>query len=113
MRSEINETETKMSFTKQYFKTKPYCKVTFTLHPEAARNAQAVQIVGDFNNWDFDAAPMKRKKDGSFSLSLNLEREREYQFRYLLDQLEWENDWNADGYVPSPFGGADNSVVKI
>ncbi|MCI6365047.1 MAG: glycoside hydrolase, partial [Spirochaetia bacterium] len=34
-----------------------------------------------------------------------------YQFRYLLDGYKWENDWNADKYIPAPYSNADNSVV--
>ncbi|MDX1655300.1 MAG: isoamylase early set domain-containing protein, partial [Candidatus Competibacteraceae bacterium] len=47
--------------------------------------------------------------DGSFTVTVNLESGKEYQFRYLLDGERWENDWEADKYVPA--GGHDNSVV--
>jgi len=30
----------------------------------------------------------------------------------LIGKSKWENDWQADGYVPNPFG-FDNSVVSI
>jgi hypothetical protein len=35
------------------------------------------------------------------------------QFRYLLDQSSWQNDGNADAYVPSGVSADDNSVVVI
>ena len=41
------------------------CKVTFRLPHEAVRDAQSVCIVGDFNNWNIHANPLKRCKDGS------------------------------------------------
>ena len=47
----------------------------------------------------------------TFSVKLNLEAGKEYQFRYLLDGQKWENDWNADKYVPAPYSNAENSVV--
>jgi 1,4-alpha-glucan branching enzyme len=94
---------------KQPLKSKPVCKVTFTL-PEAIK-AETAFLVGDFNNWDEKSTPMKMvKKSGQFSITLDLETGREYQFRYLVNGTEWHNDWHADKYVPNPFSG-DNSVV--
>ncbi len=95
---------------KQYFKTKDTCKVTFSL--PAAVQAETVYLVGDFNDWQEEATPMKRHRDGSFSITLELEKGREYQFRYLVNGSEWHNDWQADRYVPNPFSG-DNSVVVV
>ena len=76
----------------------------------AAPVAKSVCIVGDFNNWNTHANPMKKLKDGDYSLKLDLEPGREYQFRYLIDELKWENDRNADKYVRSVYGDSDNSV---
>jgi 1,4-alpha-glucan branching enzyme len=102
-----------MSLKKQYLKKSPVCKVTFQLPPEAAGNASKVHIAGDFNDWDIYAIPLKRRKDGTFTITLNLEPDHEYQFRYLIDETTWANDWEADKYVPSPFGDEDNSVVVV
>jgi hypothetical protein len=55
---------------------------------------------------------MKSLKDGSFTLTLNLEKDRAYHFRYLLDNQNWENDWSADAYAPSPLSWEENSVVQ-
>jgi 1,4-alpha-glucan branching enzyme len=94
---------------KQSLKTKPVVKVTFTL-PDSIK-AENAYLVGDFNDWDEKATQMKKqKKNGQFSITLELEKGREYQFRYLVNESEWHNDWNADKYVPNPFSG-DNSVV--
>ena len=102
-----------MSLKKQFLKSKPICKVTFRLPSEAAKDANTVHIVGDFNNWDIYATPLKKLKDGSFTVTLDLEKDKEYQFRYLIDENTWENDWSADKYVPTPFGNAENSVVVV
>ena len=93
---------------KQFLKTKDVVKVTFSL-PEAVQG-ESVFLVGDFNNWDEVATPMKRQKNGSFTVTLDLDKSREYQFRYLVNSTEWHNDWQADKYVPNPYSG-DNSVV--
>ena len=69
--------------------------------------------MGEFNGWDVYATPMKKLKDGSFTVTLDLEKGRTYQFRYLIDETRWENDWEADKYVPTPFGNIENSVVIV
>lgn len=101
-----------MSFKKQYLKSKPVCKVTFKLSKEEAKNADTVSIVGDFNEWDASAAPMKKLKNGSFSATVSVAIDTDYQFRYLLDGETWENDWNADAYATSPVSCEENSVLK-
>ena len=97
---------------KQYLKGKPVCKVTFTLPKEAAEGSQEVKLLGDFNDWSWEnGAPMKVvKKD--YQAVLELETGRSYQFRYMMDGGRWENDHQADAYVPNEFGG-DNSVLIL
>ncbi len=96
---------------KQFLKNKPVCKATFTFPAEAAPEAKEVTIVGDFNDWnETDGVPMKKQKDGMFKAMIELEAGRKYEFRYLIDGKKWENDWQADAYVSTPFG-CDNSVV--
>ena len=101
-----------MSIKKQYLKSKPVCKVTFTLAKEAAGAAKSAHVVGDFNNWNVHADSMKKLKDGTLTATITLKRGKEYQFRYLLDGATWENDWSADKYVQNRFG-SDNSVVVV
>jgi len=98
---------------KKYFKTKPVCSVTFVLPCLAAPRASMVCIVGDFNNWSIDSHPMKRLKSGDFTICVELEPGRHYQYRYLIDDLRWENDWGADSYVANPYGDSENSVVIV
>ncbi len=102
-----------MSLKKTFLKSKPICKVRFELPKEAADAADSVNLVGDFNDWDALANPMKKLKSGIFTTTIDLAVENEYQFRYLIDQIIWENDWEADNYVPSPYGGSENSVVAV
>ena len=102
-----------MALKKKYLEDSSLCKVTFSLSKEAARSAETVHLVGEFNDWDEKATPMKQLKDGSFSVTLELEPGREYQFRYLINNKIWENDWNADKYVLTHFGDCNNSVVIV
>ncbi len=96
---------------KTYFKDKDVCRVRFKLPKVVASGARSVCIVGDFNNWNIHENPMKKIKNGDYTVKLDLETGREYQFRYLINELKWENDWNADKYVKSSYGNFDNSVV--
>ena len=86
------------------------CKVTFELPADV--NAESAFLVGDFNDWDESAQPMKQRKDGSFSTAVSLITGQTYHFRYLLDGERWENDWEADNYVPN-IHGSDDSIVEV
>jgi 1,4-alpha-glucan branching enzyme len=68
--------------------------------------------VGEFNDWNETARPMRKQKDGSYSITQDLSVGRPYQFRYLTDAGEWINDDAADDYAGNEFG-VDNSVVKV
>ena len=102
-----------MSIKKQYLKSRPVCKVTFRLNKEAAKTAKKVFLVGDFNKWKEKTTPMKKLKSGDFSVTVELPiQQAEYQFRYLTDQGCWENDWEADKYIPNNVDG-ENSIVIL
>ena len=102
-----------MALHKTYSKDKTKCGVTFELSAEAAKDAEQVWLAGDFNSWSSVDTPMKKQKNGSFKVKVTLEAGHEYQFRYLLDGKRWENDGEADKYVPAPFSYTDNSVVIV
>jgi 1,4-alpha-glucan branching enzyme len=95
---------------KKYYKGGNKCRVWFYLSSEV--EAERASLVGDFNNWDKTENPMKERKDGTFYTAVTLESGKEYQFRYLLDNVRWENDWNADGYEPNDLG-TENSIVNV
>jgi CHAD domain-containing protein len=83
--------------------------VTFTL-PAAVR-ATRVVISGEWNGWSVGQDVMDRVGD-VFAVTIVLQAGRAYRFRYLLDGERWENDWDADAYVPNAFG-TDDSVVDL
>ncbi len=95
---------------KAYSKTGNVCRVTFKLPAEVV--AETAVVAGDFNAWSTESHPMKRLKDGSFSATVSLTPGKAYRFRYLLDQERWENDWEADAYLPNSYG-EDDSVVEV
>ncbi len=98
---------------KQYLKSRPACKVTFSLPVEAAEDASEVRLLGDFNDWNWESgAEMKRHGD-QYRATLELEADRRYEFRYCVDGKDWLNDWKADEYVASPYLNIDNSVLIL
>nr|CAA6819516.1 MAG: 1,4-alpha-glucan branching enzyme (EC [uncultured Thiotrichaceae bacterium] len=102
-----------MSLKKQYLKSRPACKVALRVPKAAAQDVKTVHVVGDFNEWQVDATPMKALKNGDFTCTVELSTEQDqYEFRYLLDNGQWENDWAADAYIPNGMG-TENSVICL
>ena len=98
---------------KQYVKSRKVAKITFELPKDEVPEgltAKSVNLVGDFNDWDTQATPMKRVKGGAYRVTLDLEPGREYNFRYLVNGEHWCNEWHADGYTPGGFG-VDNCLL--
>ena len=86
-------------------------RVSVLFEMPAEIHAKRLNVVGDFNAWDHDAAPMKQRKDSSWYRAIRL-APGTYRFRYLADGTTWHNDWAADEYEPSGMG-EDNSVVVV
>ena len=81
---------------------------------EATQGAEEVLLLGEFNEWSPEnGVHMKASKKGNFEAVVELNTGRNYEFRYLINNEIWENDWNADDYIPSPYTGVFNSVVYL
>lgn len=98
-----------MSITKQYLKSKPLCKVTFTV---PAKDAEKVSVAGEFNEWNTEAVQLKKLKNGTFKGTLNLPKDQRYEFKYIVDG-HWTNESEADGYQWNDFASAENSVLVV
>lgn len=98
-----------MSIKKQYLKSKPICKVTFTV---PAENAKKVAVVGHFNGWNTDAAELKKLKNGTFKTTIDLEKDNSYEFRYIVDG-SYINDDQADSYKWNSYANAENGVLNL
>ncbi len=99
-----------MSLSKKPLKSRPVCKVTFSLPSDMVNGAQSIALAGEFNGWSLDTHPLKRKRDGTYAITVDLEPDHRYQFRYVIDGERWENDDSADAYVPNELG-TENSVI--
>ena len=102
-----------MAIRKQYLKSRPTCKVTFTVSNILGKGFKRANVVGEFNDWSTSAMPMRRLKTGAFSTTVELPVGRAYQFRYLLGHSHWTNDPDADDTLPTTFGDAYNSVIRL
>jgi 1,4-alpha-glucan branching enzyme len=98
-----------MGISKQFLKTKPVCKVTFTV---PAKDAEKVSLVGDFNNWDPKENELKRLKNGSFKGTFNFPMENSYEFRYLIDG-SFTNEAEADRFQWNEYAGTENAVLEL
>ncbi|CAM4324178.1 isoamylase early set domain-containing protein [Zobellia nedashkovskayae] len=99
-----------MAISKQYLKTKPVCKVTFTV---PAEEATKVAVVGDFNNWKANkASSLKKLKNGSFKGAMELPKETSFEFKYIIDG-NYVNETEADRYQWNDFAGGENAVLDL
>lgn len=98
-----------MAIKKQFIKTKPVVKVTFTVD---AKQANTAAVVGDFNNWNVKDGELSKLKNGTFKGVFDINKEASYEFRYLIDGT-FVNDDQADSYRWNEFAGAENSVLEL
>ncbi len=99
---------------KTYIKSRKKCKVKFQVPENQVPtwiNIKSLALVGDFNEWDPKANPMKATKKGVFQTIIEIEPGEEIQFRFLANDRHWFNAWEADSYVPNEFG-SENCVVR-
>jgi hypothetical protein len=75
-----------------------------------APEAKQVLVCGEFNNWQPEAAPMKRRADGTWETSLTL-RPGRYQYKFVVDG-NWIHDPNAKMNVPNEHHSL-NSVIEV
>lgn len=98
-----------MAIKKQYLKSKPVCKVTFSL---PATEANSVAVVGNFNEWNTKATSLKKLKNGTFKGTVDLEKDNAYEFRYVVDG-NYINDDQADAYAWNEYAAAENGILNL
>lgn len=99
-----------MAISKQFLKSKPECKVTFTV---PAKEAKSVEVAGAFNNWTPEKFSLKKRKDGVFKGAINLPVNNSFEFKYVVDGKTWVNDEQADKLVWNDFSGTENGLLEI
>ncbi|MDO8362667.1 MAG: isoamylase early set domain-containing protein [Actinomycetota bacterium] len=84
-------------------------KVTFALPLDEA--VVATSVVGDFNDWDPLAHPLKKRSNGTRSVTLELPA-GSYRFKYLAEDGVWFCDPAADELEIDEHS-VENSVVHV
>lgn len=107
--SHNSKNEIVMSVKKQFIKTKPVCKVTFSVE---AKEANVASVIGDFNNWDPKEGELSKLKNGTFKGVFDLPKDASYEFKYLVDGA-YVNDSEADSFKWNEFAGAENGVLTV
>jgi hypothetical protein len=78
----------------------------------AAPTSSRVAVVGDFNDWDPAATPLRRAGDGgTWIVELRLKPGR-YHYTFLIDGRRWARDPNSPPAAESDFG-APVSVLTV
>jgi 1,4-alpha-glucan branching enzyme len=98
-----------MSVKKQFVKTKPVCKVTFSVE---AKEAITASVVGDFNNWNQQEGALSKLKNGSFKGAFDIPKEASYEFKYLIDGA-YVNEIESDSFKWNEFAGSENGVLDV
>jgi 1,4-alpha-glucan branching enzyme len=98
-----------MAVKKQFIKTKPVCKVTFSLE---AKEADSVAVIGDFNNWNPSEGTLSKQKNGTFKAAFDLPKDTSFEYRYLVDGV-FVNETEADAYRWNDFACAENCVLEV
>ena len=70
-------------------------RVTFVL--PAAEPAGAVSVVGDFNDWDPYAHPLRKRGNGARSAAVDVPVGATVHFRYLAEGGVWFDDESVPG----------------
>ena len=98
-----------MAIKKQFIKTKPVVKVTFSVD---AKEANTAAVVGDFNNWSMEAGELGKLKNGTFKGVFEVEKDAAYEFKYVIDGA-YVNEPEADSFKWNDYAGAENSVLAV
>ncbi len=98
-----------MSIKKQFIKTKPVCKVTFSVE---AKEANIASVVGDFNNWNPAEGGLSKLKNGTFKGVFDLPKDASYEFKYVIDG-DFVNEPESDSFIWNDFAGTENGVLTV
>lgn len=98
-----------MSISKKFLKSKPVCKVTFAYK---APEVKELSLVGDFNEWNTSATPLKKSKNGTFKVILDLDVNKSYEYKFVADG-EYVNDNEAEALVYNDYANSENCLISL
>ena len=80
-------------------------RVTFTLPADEPRGG--VSVVGDFNDWNPFAHPLRRRANGTRSVAVTVQAGSMLHFRYLAEGGVWFDD------VTAPARDGQNASIAV
>lgn len=98
-----------MSISKKFLKSKPVCKVTFAYK---APEVKELSLVGDFNEWNTSATPLKKLKNGTFKVILDLDVNKSYEYKFVADG-KYINDNEAEALVYNDYANSENCLISL
>ena len=98
-----------MSIKKQFIKTKPVCKVTFSVE---AKEAIQASVIGDFNNWNPEEGTLNKLKNGTLKGVFSIGKDASYEFKYIIDGA-FVNETESDAFLWNEFSGNENGVLTV
>ncbi len=104
-----SKNEIVMPIKKKLIKTKPVCKVTFSVE---AKEANTAAVIGDFNNWNPAEGELSKLKNGTFKGVFDIPKDAYYEFKYLIDG-SYVNDNESDSFIWIAFAGTENGVLTV
>ena len=88
-------------------KTEPdMVRVTFALTDD-----RDVSVAGDFNDWDTEALPLRRRSNGTKSAAVSVPSGTVLRFRYVTADGAWFDELEAE-HEPNGFGET-NSLITV
>ena len=75
-----------------------------------APEAENVELVGDFTNWEESPITLKRSKDGTWKAAVPLDPGT-HEYRFKVDG-EWRNDPECPQRQTNPFGD-ENCIREV
>ena len=102
-----------MPVSKKFIKSRQAYQVTFDIAKEAVPAEEEIRLLGDFNSWNWETAPILKLAKGNYKTTIELPAGNAIQFRYQSANGNWYNDHKADDYVQAPFDNIDNCLVYL
>ena len=82
-------------------------KETFAIF---APEAQSVELVGNFTDWEQNPISLKKSKDGTWKAAVNLGA-GSYEYRFKVDG-QWRNDPDCPRRTTNPYG-EENCIREV
>ncbi len=84
-------------------------KVTFALTADEVD--QPVSVLGDFNDWDPAAHPLKKRRNGTVSATVEVAAGQSMRFKYLTADGAWFCDPETDTVEHDEYHMIDSLLV--